>query len=55
MWKTAAKWVARRLHQGRYVEVPHCKHEILMESDPVRDRVFAAFDKLASQVTSPSA
>jgi lysophospholipase len=51
VWKMAAKWVARRLHQGRYVEVPTAKHEILMETDDKREILFREFDALADFVS----
>jgi lysophospholipase len=51
VWKTAAKWVVRRLHTGRYVEVPNCKHEILMETDDKREVFFREFDAIADFVS----
>jgi lysophospholipase len=46
---------ARRLPRGSYLELEHAYHEILMEADPVRNQVLAAFDDLAAKVTSPRA
>ena len=45
----ADKEAARRLPQGSYEELDGAYHEILMEADPVRNRVFAAFDQLAAR------
>ena len=42
---------ARRLPKGRYLELEGAFHEILMEADPVRDRVFAAFDQLVGLIS----
>ena len=52
---SADRDAARRLPRGSYEELDGAFHEILMEADPVRNRVFAAFDLLAGKVTSPSA
>ncbi len=46
---SADRDAARRLPQGSYEELDGAFHEILMEADPVRDRVFAAFDQLAAR------
>jgi lysophospholipase len=46
---------ARRLPRGSYLEIEGAYHEVLMEADPVRDQVFAAFDQLAAEVISPRA
>lgn len=35
---------ATRLKAGRVITVPHARHEILMEQDPMRDQFWAAFD-----------
>ncbi len=51
----ASRDAARRLQRGRYVELEGAYHEILMETDALRDRVLAAFDQLAGEVTSPRA
>ena len=51
----ADREAARRLPKGEYLELEGAFHEILMEADPVRDQVFAAFDRLAARVTSPPA
>ncbi len=42
----AHRRVAERLPNGRLVVVPDAKHEILMELDAHRDRLFAVFDAL---------
>ena len=46
---------ARRLPKGSYLEVEGAYHEILMETDAMRARVWAAFDQLADDITSPPA
>ena len=51
----ADREAARRLPRGRYLELDGAFHEILMEADPVRDRVLEAFDQLVDEVTSPRA
>jgi lysophospholipase len=50
VWKTAARWVARRLPMGRYVEVPGARHEIMMEVDEKREVFLREFDSLADYV-----
>lgn len=50
VWKTAARWVARRLPMGRYVEVPGSRHEIMMEADDKREVFLREFDSLADYV-----
>ncbi|HEX4097100.1 MAG TPA: alpha/beta hydrolase [Caulobacteraceae bacterium] len=52
---SADREAARRLPKSSYQELDGAFHEILMESDPVRNQVFAAFDQLAEKVTSPRA
>ncbi len=52
---SADREAARRLPRGSYCELDGAFHEILMEADPVRDQVFAAFDQLAAKVISPRA
>ena len=42
--------IARLLPDGRLVEVEGAEHEILMETDPLRDQFWTAFDALADQV-----
>jgi lysophospholipase len=39
---------AGRLSNGTYIEIPEAEHEILMESDSVRARFWAAFDSFIS-------
>lgn len=51
VWKAAAKWVVKRLPQGRYVEAPSARHEILFETDDKRDAFFREFDSLADFVS----
>jgi lysophospholipase len=50
VWKTTAKWAARRMPKGRYVESPASRHEILMETDDKRELFFREFDTVAEQV-----
>ncbi|MBC6982409.1 alpha/beta hydrolase [Caulobacter sp. 17J80-11] len=50
VWKTAARWVAKRLPRGKYVEVTAAKHEVLMEVDERRWPFFREFDDLAEQL-----
>jgi lysophospholipase len=50
VWKTAARWVAKRLPRARYVEVPGARHEVLFETDDKRDIFFLEFDSLADFV-----
>lgn len=45
---------AARLPAGRYAEAPGSFHEILMETDDRRAVVWAAFDALLAEITSPS-
>lgn len=56
----ASAAAASRLPRGRYIEVAGAYHEILMETDEIRQRFWQAFDELAAQaaprpVTSQSA
>ena len=46
----AARRFAERLPAGRWVELAGARHELLMEADPVRARVWAEFDALADAV-----
>jgi lysophospholipase len=39
---------AGRLSNGTYIEIPEAEHEILMESNSVRARFWAAFDSFIS-------
>ncbi len=51
LWKTAARWVCRRVAVGaRYIEVAGARHEILMETDDKRTVFFDEFDYLADHV-----
>ncbi|HYF23557.1 MAG TPA: alpha/beta hydrolase [Caulobacteraceae bacterium] len=50
VWKTTAKWLAKRLPKGRYVEVPSAMHEILLEVDERRQFFFQEFDALADEL-----
>ncbi len=47
--------LAKRLTKGRYLEIPDARHEILMETDPVRAVFWSEFDRLADGLTGPSA
>jgi lysophospholipase len=49
----AARRVAGDLPHGCYVEIPNAFHELLVETDDIRARFWAAFDELAAEVTSP--
>jgi lysophospholipase len=42
--------VARRIPKGRYVMIPGARHELLMETDPIRAAFFREFDALAATV-----
>lgn len=46
---------AARAPQGRHVEVPGSRHEIMMEVDAVRATFWREFDALAERVRRPSA
>ncbi|WP_297799895.1 alpha/beta hydrolase [uncultured Brevundimonas sp.] len=48
VWKQTARWAARRLGRGRYVEVPDARHEIIMEADALRSVFLQEFDELAA-------
>jgi lysophospholipase len=50
VWKSTNKWAAKRMPKGRYVEIPHAKHETLMEIDDRREVALREFDALADQV-----
>jgi lysophospholipase len=50
VWKTTAKWAAKRMPKGRYVEVASSQHEVMMESDEKREAFFREFDAVAEQV-----
>jgi lysophospholipase len=47
----ASAAVAGRIPKGRFLEVEGAFHELLMETNPIRERVWAEFDVLADQVT----
>ena len=49
----AAMRVADHLPRGRYVEIPGAFHEILVETDPIRARFWAAFDAAVTEVSPP--
>ena len=46
---TADSGFARRLRQGKYLELEDSEHEILMENDSVRARFWSAFDAFVAQ------
>ena len=48
----AVRRFANRLPQGTYVELPEAAHEILMETDSIRARFWAAFDAFAGRGVS---
>ena len=50
-----ARAAARRLPNGRYLEIAGARHELMMETDARRAEVWAAFDALAAEVSSPRA
>jgi lysophospholipase len=50
----AAQRVAGRVPGGRFAVLEDAYHELLMETDPVRERFWAEFDRLADEVTPPS-
>ena len=52
VWKQTNQWAAKRLPRGRYVEVPGAKHEVIMETDPLRAVFLAEFDAIADAVTT---
>ena len=47
----AARTAAARLPRGRCVEVPGAFHEILMETDDLREQFWRSFDQLAERVS----
>ena len=51
----AARIASRRLPKGAYTEIAGAYHELLMETDPVREEVWTAFDSLIQPIISPSA
>lgn len=54
VWKQTAKWAAKRLGRGRYVEVPGARHEVIMETDDLRGAFLREFDAMADYL-SPAA
>lgn len=50
VWKQTARWAAKRLGRGHYVEVPRAKHEIIMEADDMRGVFLQEFDAMADQI-----
>ena len=46
---------AERLAKATYVEIPGALHEILMETDDLRDPFWQAFDQLAAELSPPPA
>jgi len=54
VWKSTNHWSADRIPQGRYVEVPGAKHEVIMEIDPLRAVFLAEFDALADRLSAPA-
>lgn len=47
---SASARLAARLPQGRYVEIPHAWHEILMETDDIRAIWWREFDALVARL-----
>ncbi|MFN7358222.1 MAG: alpha/beta hydrolase, partial [Brevundimonas sp.] len=47
VWKQTARWAAKRLGRGRYVEVAGARHEIIKETDERRAVFLEEFDALA--------
>jgi len=47
---SASAAIAARLRKGRYVEIPGSWHEVLMETDDIRNVFWAEFDRLAGEV-----
>lgn len=50
VWKQTARWAARRLGRGRFVEVPGARHEVIMEVDAYRATFLEEFDEMANYV-----
>ena len=42
--------VVARLKQGEHVVIAGAKHEIMMETDPLRAQFWQAFDRLAARI-----
>ena len=51
VWKQTNRWAAKRLGRGRYVEVEHAKHEVIMETDDLRAIFLNEFDAMADYVS----
>jgi lysophospholipase len=51
VWKQSAKWAARRLGRGRYVEVAGARHEVIMEGDDMRAVFLEEFDAMADYIS----
>ena len=51
VWKQTNRWASKRLGRGRYVEVAGAKHEVLMETDPMRAVFLEEFDAMADYVS----
>ncbi len=51
----AQQAAARHLPQGKFINVPGAFHEILMETDPMRNIFLRAFDVLTGRVAPPPA
>ncbi len=50
VWKQTARWAAKRLGRGRYVEVEGAEHEVIMETDDRRAIFLREFDAMADYV-----
>ena len=44
----AAVSMAERLSQGRAVVLDHCRHDVMMERDSIRNGFWAAFDAFSA-------
>lgn len=55
VWKQTARWAAKRLGRGRYVEVAGARHEIIMETDDRRAAFLEEFDALADYLAPAGA
>jgi len=51
----AQRWVARRLGNATLVEHPEARHELLMERDALRDRVWADIDAFLDKTLAKTA
>lgn len=51
VWKHTARWAARRMGRGRYVEIEGARHEIIMEQDEYRAVFLREFDELADYLS----